>query len=283
MALQEYFIQPDKQRLALEAYTRVVSDRGWPTHGVLDMYEATLRAFDPAVPYDEAFRVFNSKIYAELSSYWLVFRPFSPARCWNSQEIFDTLKSEFSQFAIGTDVTLPNLMSSIVWKSLLPSLAKMKDIKPNKAYPSMTVSKFLHFYNPAVFPIYDFEVVWKTVLEKRFKMDFRQFCEASRLGYDIGDTVFFLRNYIGWASHLLASAHPQFMELFARWLQEQPLCRIESRKSLVPLSLYATAFEFVVIGAAEAEKTGGGRFSSTAASSGETAKWTLWRSSYPHA
>ena len=34
----------------------------------------------------------------------------------------------------------------------------------------MTVSKFLHFYNPALFPIYDYEVMWKKVCNGRFRM-----------------------------------------------------------------------------------------------------------------
>ena len=40
----------------------------------------------------------------------------------------------------------------------------MRDLKPVAGYPVMAVSKFLHFYNPALFPIYDNLVIWNGVL-----------------------------------------------------------------------------------------------------------------------
>jgi hypothetical protein len=48
----------------------------------------------------------------------------------------------------------------------------------------MTVSKFLHFYNPGLFPIYDNAVIWDKVL-RRFRNDFRDFCISANIPYEV--------------------------------------------------------------------------------------------------
>jgi hypothetical protein len=123
----------------------------------------------------------------------------------------------------------------------------MQGIKPHKGFPVMAVSKFLHFYNPGLFPIYDHEVVWNKVFG-HFGTDFRNFCAAAKITYDVGDTAFFYRNYLSWASSLLSSAHEEFMRVFVEWLGKQPGADLASR-SFNCRMLYATAFEFTAIGA----------------------------------
>jgi hypothetical protein len=210
----------------------------WCVSKNLDLYEASQRAFDPSSAADDALRNFE-QIYSELKSgKWQVFRPSRAAECWQPQKIFDTIKSEFSRFSAHPgDAALPhglkfswrgpvnllNFPMSETGLHLESCLAKMREIKPKQDYPVMTVSKFLHFYNPGLFPIYDTEVVWKKVFG-RFKNDFREFCERENISYDRAtkeETATFLRDYMRWASSLLSVAHGNFMTVFVDWLDEQ--------------------------------------------------------------
>ena len=62
----------------------------------------------------------------------------------------------------------------------------------------MVVSKFLHFYNPGLFPIYDNKVIWNQVF-RRFRNDFRDFCGIVNIPYRSAindDTSAFLIHYI---------------------------------------------------------------------------------------
>lgn len=94
-----------------------------------------------------------------------------------------------------------NLSKSGTERRLESLLEKMRGIKPKKDYPTMTVSKFLHFSNPQLFPIY------------------------------------------------LSGAHGNFMPVFIDWLDKQPGTKLAERR-LDVATLYATAFEYVAIGAA---------------------------------
>lgn len=132
------------------------------------------------------------------------------------------------------------------------SLMAMGGIKANKGFPVMTVSKFLHFYNPSLIPIYDTEVIWNRVF-KRFRADYEEFRTSANLASRAGD-VAFLRNYICWASSLMAAAHPAFMSAFVDWLAgELPPKKFDAMGRDLLATLYATAFEFTAIGAAKVE------------------------------
>lgn len=213
------------------------------------MYYASQHSFDIGTSTDKAFNIFNEEIYKKLSS-WRWYRPSKLNDCWSSRLIFNTIKSEFAQFTWKSGVTLTNFYNSGQYTSLLTSLKKMQGIKPNAGYPVMAVSKFLHFYNPLLFPIYDNEVIWNRVF-RRFKGEFKQFCGSSNIPMNTGETAEFLGNYVCWASSLMASAHSQFMESFAGWLSRQP--NIALKQEFQASFLYSTAFEFTAIGAAEAE------------------------------
>jgi hypothetical protein len=251
--LRSYFENPDQQLCALEA----VAQAGWlvPSEN-LDLYDASLITFDPGSSVDEAFGGFE-RIYKRLAGpNWQVFRPNNPARdCWPPRQIFETIKSEFQEFSWRGLVNLQNFRKSGTGPRLESCLAKMQGIKPKKGYPHMTVSKFLHFYNPGLFPIYDNEVIWEKVF-KHFENDFRVFCESAKIPYDRAindDTETFLLHYMDWASSLLSVAHGTFMHVFLVWLNEQSDTVLRKRR-FDSTTLYATAFEFTAIGATEASK-----------------------------
>ena len=247
--LPEYFT-PEGQLSALEEYARFAGAKDWTIGEKMEMYRASRTAFDPAVPYEEAFKAFRDKIYKQLSK-WQWYRPSSLGACWTPQEIFETIRTEFAEFAWGGPVVLSNLAGSGKGEALLASLLTMKEIKPNTDYPTMAVSKFLHPYNPALFPIYDNAVIWGKVLGKCFRKEFDQFCSMSNLPYSATkDSAELLRSYMCWAGSLVASA-PNFMDIFVDWLGKQPSGEATKERKFEPSSLYSTAFEFTIIGAAK--------------------------------
>jgi hypothetical protein len=250
LTLRSFFEDAALQRRALDSLFTAWGGP-WNVTGSLDLYEASRRAFDPASSPDEAFRNFE-RIYDMLkSNEWQVFRPHSPSVCWPPEQIFETIKREFVDFAWGGPVNLPNFPSSGLGVRLESRLAKMQGVKPKKQYPLMTVSKFLHFYNPSLFPIYDNAVIWEKVLNGRFKGDYRVFVQRERIPQLVAmeeDTAVFLRHYMVLASSLLAVAHAGFMKVFADWFAEQPGANL-TKRSFDPMCLYASAFEFTAIGA----------------------------------
>lgn len=258
--LSSYF-QRDGQQRALEAYAKFAfaPERGWGIEDKMELYEASRRAFGPATLLGEALLAFR-KIYDDLyrpapAGGWGVGRNAS-GPCWPAAKTFDTIKTEFHLFRWSGPITLLNFHSSNDWAALLSSLEKMRELKPVAGYPVMAVSKFLHFYNPALFPIYDNEVIWNGVF-RCFRSDFKEFCCTSGFKYEYEDTASFYCKYIRWANSLLASAHSGFMKTFVDWLRTQPGAELP-RRTFDVTTLYATAFEFTAIGAWRTE-IGGGR------------------------
>ena|SRR5271157_3973139 len=133
----------------------------------------------------------------------------------------------------------------------------MRCIKPNQGYPHMPVSKFLHFCNPALFPIYDTKVIWDKVFKCFKNPDFRDFCSQAvpMISYDRAikdEVVTWLIHYMRWANSLLSVAHPTFMPVFKEWLDNQPRSQLLKRR-FDPTTLYARAFEYTAVGAANLE------------------------------
>jgi hypothetical protein len=256
--LSSYFETADQQRRALNAFFDAWGGTWSLSKELLDTYEASQVAFDPSASAGDAFRHFQI-IYDELaSSRWNVFRPHGRESCWPPRQIFETVKREFSELSWLGPVNLLNFPKTA--PSLESCLRKMRGIKPNQEYPVMTVSKFLHFYNPGLFPIYDTAMIWEKVF-KRFDNDFRGFCWTAGIPYDsaIKDgTAAFLRYYMLWANSLLKVAHPTFMAVFTDWLGKQPGAELSKRR-IDPTSLYAAAFEITAIGATRASQSASAR------------------------
>ena len=247
LPLRSYFQDENEQRLALES----LGD--WFDPKELDLYDASRCAFDPSSSANSALAHF-SRIYHELASpRWQVFRPSSPAACWPPQQVFNTITLEFPEFSWWGSINLLNFSRMVTAQRLDSCLAKMRGIKPKQEYPHMTVSKFLHFYNPGLFPIYDTKVIWEQVF-KRFDSDFRRFCPTVGIQYAraVQDgTEKFLRYYMLWANSLMSVAHPTFMQVFTEWLGKQAGTML-ARRSFDPATLYARAFEYTATGAAMA-------------------------------
>jgi hypothetical protein len=253
--LRSYFETADQQRRALNALGN------WFNPQELDIYEASLSAFDLSLSPDKAFPYFET-IYDELKSpNWQVFRsPVPGAARWPPRQVFETIKREFAEFSWGGPVTLLNFPKGCTARTeaheahLASSLAKMQGIKQKNGYPHMTVSKFLHFYNPELFPIYDEKVIRREVFGC-FRNDFQDFCRSANIPFDRAindDTAAFLLYYMGWANHLLSFRHETFMQVFRDWLDEQSGTELRKRR-FDTTTLYARAFEYTATGAAKKE------------------------------
>ena len=253
--LRSFFDTELWQRRALDGFFEAWGgDTGWLSREFMEPYAASWLAFDPSSSTDEALRDFDT-VYNVLATDFRVFRPQSPSDCWPPQKIFETIKREFVEFSWRGPVNLLNFAKSGTGPHLESCLAKLQGIKPKKQYPLMLVSKFLHFYNPSLFPIYDNAMIWERVLNARFKEEYRQFCRRERIPDYVAfeaDTAVWLRHYMNFASSLLSIAHGKFMQVFVEWLARQPGVDL-ARQKFDAATLYATAFEFTIIGATAAE------------------------------
>jgi hypothetical protein len=238
---QDYF-RPRKQRQALAAYADFAAKSKWSVLHKMDLYDDSRGAFSSGVGEEERFKSFE-RIYTALNRYWQIFRPYGAKRCWRARQIFDLLQQEFGEFSQSSGICLLNFGDNRR-QAVVRRMKGLKGMKPTCGYPVMAVSKFLHFYNPGLFPIYDGAVVDKRVF-RAFGSDYEEFCTDSGLDSRASGAEF-LGNYMNWGNRLLSSAGPRFMEIFVEWLQENE----SAAHDVARLSdLHAMAFEFTAIGA----------------------------------
>lgn len=127
-------------------------------------------------------------------------------------------------------------------------------MKPTKHYPAvypwMAVAKFLHFFNPRLFPIYDTAFMWKKVANGAFKPDYLDFCR--RRGFQQReDTARFNLQYTLWAAETIQDADAECMTIFAEWFSAQIKGQPVAEGVLADVeTYYAAAFEMIAIGAA---------------------------------
>ena len=242
--LVDFFSDEGKQRHALENIADVfVEDE-------LRIYDWTLEAFYSNLPIETRSQSFR-KIYNELSGRWQVFRSNrSDVKYWTPSQCFDNINLNFAAYRMDGPINLVNFVDTVQGVALENALGTMRNIKQNKDYPWMTVSKFLHFFNPSLFPIYDTEYIFNRVF-KCFGSDFREFCTLKGIDHrrSMSETTHrFLMDYMGWAHFLLTSAHPRFMLVFSEWLGQA--CPALVNPAVDPQKLYARAFEYTALGAA---------------------------------
>jgi hypothetical protein len=115
----------------------------------------------------------------------------------------------------------------------------------------MAVSKFLHFFNPRLFVIWDREVILGKVY-RVFRDDWNAAYRDIKVEADDKMMKFYLA-YLLWAAKAIAEAGDDLMEDFATWFAKTvkaPDCRDEM------VGFYATAFEFIAIGSTLLERDG---------------------------
>lgn len=249
--MRKYFSNPFYKD-ALTSYAKVAEERDWGIDHKLELYNWAKVAFDPSPPEGkrrEAFYV----IYNNLKRYWKVFRN-AQAGYWSADETFEGLNKACKGCTRQDPLTLISLKYlSPESEVILVALNKLRDLKPAREYPWMPVAKFTHFFNPILFPIYDYEIIWKKVMNRAFRKDYRDFCFRHDLNPN-GPAERFNLNYMLWAGYNLQQADSNFMNYFVDWFKSQTANQPDDQNVLDDLpNYYATAFEFVAIGAAEIE------------------------------
>jgi hypothetical protein len=244
-----YFEEKNGTAAALRKYVKVADQRDWSIPSKLSLYKHAKIAFERKANDDsrEAF----SEIYSTLRNYWQVFRG-SPKH-WNEHRIYSTLVKDCGSASRSRRLTLKsNLLEASSLSALQQHLKTLEGIKGlRRFYPAMTVSKFSHFFNPALFPIFDNAIVYREVLRKVFRDDWEtfdppissQFKLAGKPG--IWDAFY----WIVWGSDMTRRSTPNLMEYFAEWFiketrDDNNIDFLEDLKTY-----YATAFEFIAIGA----------------------------------
>ena len=114
----------------------------------------------------------------------------------------------------------------------------------------MAVSKFLHLFNPTLFPVFDNAFIANEVL-KVFSNDFLKCGRKAGFGEESEEEDYY-GLYMLWASELIRLGGDEFMNDFAEWFTSQVHGKEDSEGILTQAPrYYATAFEFVAIGAAK--------------------------------
>ena len=236
---------------ALDSYLSAVPVN-WSVSHKLDLYNHAYTAFEAECSQTDKQVAFNY-IYGNLRSDWQVFRN-AAGPCWSAEKTFHTLTTECIACSRLALLTAANFIESDSNHKVEACLFSMGKIKPTANYPSvypwMTVSKFLHFFNPRLFPIYDKKFMWEKVANGVFRRDYEEFCQ--RNGYSpTENTQKFNLQYMLWASEIMNGADEECMTIFSQWFASQVTIPIGSTAALQQINQYdAAAFEIVAIGAA---------------------------------
>ncbi len=246
--INRYFVGGEADN-ALEEYKNFTQKMGWSIDHKIDLYLAGDVAFNPVEDMGKRFNSFN-EIYTSLRRYWQVFR--NASSYWESQKVFDVLTEDCCVCSRNSNLSLINLDEEKN-QMIAECLMKIKDIKTLSSgeTSSMAISKFLHFFNPKLFPIYDNQIIKKEVL-KTFSDDWSSFKDdICTKNIDKGIETYFC--YVLWASNIFKQSQNgvmnKFIKIFAKRIEGNPL---ELPRDLT--EYYATAFEFISIGASELVK-----------------------------
>lgn len=180
-----------------------VRTMNWPVNDRAHMYQMSDLAFGPS-PDFESF----SRIYNELVRYWKIGRNGELA---SATEVFRMLVNGCGETSRQSGNTLLNV--DVV--AIRNAVRAMRRVKANGEYPHMPASKFLHFYNPSLFPIYDNAVLWERVLHGVFLPEWKGVCREYRINVT-EQSDRFLITYFSWAAEVMRSADPEVMIDFER-------------------------------------------------------------------
>jgi hypothetical protein len=253
--LNEYYTIRQSTDKALDRYNEFAKKNHWDIGGhggKLELYSLAIQAFDSQASRPVKFEAFRT-VYYTVQNWPGVQRHgrgFDPA-----ETVFDVLVGAGRNFLYGSGHSLANLKygssAAIEFHEFLP---KLKSLKHMAGYPHMAVSKVLHFANPGLFPIWDTKVIWDGVMRGVFRTEYRRFCGDHRFRfYENGPE--FLLNYYLWAADYIQQCNDEFMDWFVNWMEREyadDLAKYDVRQELH--GFYATAFEFVAIGAASLEQ-----------------------------
>ena len=250
-----HYFQPEYITSSLDKYSQFVKKYNWTNEEKVRLYRLCGEAFSPNLIAAHQNLQFE-EIYNVLHKRWQIFRPLKIDKCWKSAEIHEVLSKLPIECARGGTLTLPALNpdDAVI---LIQCIESMKGVKhlPSGTTPIMAVSKFLHIYNPRLFPIFDWAVIRNQVLPA-FNDEWQnfpcpEFNQADRRDKELMDYL----KYMFWAAYLMRGKEEALADYFSLWLAEQ--LKNEGEHEVPPSACrewYATAFECVAIGAMELQK-----------------------------
>lgn len=135
----------------------------WKLDDKVRLYEWAKDAFKQNVALQQREEKFKL-VYGDLKS-WQVFR--NGQQYLSCQELFSLLNTDTCLACSTERVTLLDWENNSL--SIAECIEKVKNIKINRSgkYSVMALSKFLHFFNPKLFPIFDHEYIGKKVLHNK--------------------------------------------------------------------------------------------------------------------
>lgn len=255
-SLSDFFAD---QKLATEALDKYLvfalkQDPPWNVvgpEGKLDLYELSYKAFGPNIRRESEF--------AFCDLYWTIRGWMGSKSLARPSVVYGLLCSNCRDYFWGRHTTLANLKRvSVAAAEIGRFLPAFEVFRLNEEYPWMVVSKVLHFANPSLFPMWDKGVIWRRIVwghgeepTAPFSANYNSFCSVHGFNPKEYGCIFML-NYTLWAAETIQQRHPDFMSWFADWMSTNFDADIRSYQlqDLIP-QLYATAFEFVMIGAAQ--------------------------------
>ena len=250
-SLSEFYRLPWSLR-ALNRYAQFATNAAWDIGNKLSMYNDAKTAFEASADDKSHVEAFQ-EIFRNLKGYWQVFRPLKEPDHWPPEKILASLREIATDVGRASRLSLRTLQPRKDRERLDRCLEHLRYIKPRKHgdFPDMTVSKFLHFFNPNLFPIFDTAVVWNEVFSA-FGGEYATFCAQSGVEAVWPGGNGFYRNYVCWAASFIGGAEANFMADFAVWFDAQTRGIADPCGIRADLKSHeATAFEFVAIGAAK--------------------------------
>lgn len=256
MKISPYF-EETKQLTALNRYAEFTTarNRDWSIgESKLDMYRLAKRAFDGKSE-ENCRRGEFDKIYGNLKSWWRISRNGNLA---SAEMTFALLSKECLDCSRSKGLTLMNLREASSQQIVVDCLREVRELKKLKsgAFPVMAVSKFLHFFNPKLFVIWDREIIYGEVYPV-FRQDWNAAYRDIKVGTDDEWMKFYLA-YLLWAGKSVQECSQKSMQCFSNWFVDIVSSGRDAEDFRRELqTYYATAFEFVAIGAAYLEKNNG--------------------------
>lgn len=246
--LKEYFTIK-YGRKAVEAYVLFSKKIGWSIVEKNKMYKNAKKAFKVSSINEKSREAFND-LFEALKDHFKIFR--NCLKHSQREEIYEILYEHCNQYSINESISLVNLKEDEV-KPICSCIRKLKKIKKLKSEktPIMAISKFLHFYNPKLFPMYDTTYVNNRLLSI-FRDNWKDFITRFNLSNCQKEDSEFKKyiQYIYWAHSVFDNIkNPNdIMEYFSKKIeQEIP----KEEKKLDFTQYFALAFEFISLGACE--------------------------------
>lgn len=250
MKLEQYFTKK-KVKKALESYQKSIVD-SWPIDYKLELYTKAKISFDSKTKESEKMFRFN-ELFENLVGNWQIFRPISKEKCWEPEKIFNFLSHELNEFGRNKDLLNIKEDELARLKLMLEKMHSLKPLKDNN-FPTMAVTKILHFYNPKLFPIYDSKVI-ENIAFTVFRNEYRDFCYFKDPKY-VDKGTKFIKMYIMWAKNLLIGKETkEIMNEYVDFIKKNVNENYFEKKLFEEMhTYYASAFENIFIGAAFLEK-----------------------------